>query len=179
MCSLRPASPIFSTSLPSINECTSSAVESSKNRGSLAPIIQHFFKPAYYRVALFGREDAGAPSAIAYSMLALTSATKSRRSKRNELLNSVNVSFASSVNLPPPSCPDLLIPSAFLATLREELFSPESAKFAKNQMNKKINKIVLAYSGGLDTSAMLLWLKGNLRLRGRVLLRRRRPGAMS
>ncbi len=26
-------------------------------------------------------------------------------------------------------------------------------------MNKKINKIVLAYSGGLDTSAMLLWLK--------------------
>src|ERR687897_2247482 len=26
-------------------------------------------------------------------------------------------------------------------------------------MNKSINKIVLAYSGGLDTSAMLLWLK--------------------
>jgi len=26
-------------------------------------------------------------------------------------------------------------------------------------MDKKINKIVLAYSGGLDTSAMLLWLK--------------------
>src|SRR6187401_3286288 len=26
-------------------------------------------------------------------------------------------------------------------------------------MTKKINKIVLAYSGGLDTSAMLLWLK--------------------
>src|SRR6476619_4725773 len=26
-------------------------------------------------------------------------------------------------------------------------------------MNKKINKVVLAYSGGLDTSAMLLWLK--------------------
>src|SRR6476661_8433365 len=26
-------------------------------------------------------------------------------------------------------------------------------------MSKKINKIVLAYSGGLDTSAMLLWLK--------------------
>jgi argininosuccinate synthase len=26
-------------------------------------------------------------------------------------------------------------------------------------MNKKINKIVLAYSGGLDTSAMLLWIK--------------------
>ncbi|MEO6333447.1 MAG: argininosuccinate synthase domain-containing protein, partial [Pyrinomonadaceae bacterium] len=24
---------------------------------------------------------------------------------------------------------------------------------------KKINKVVLAYSGGLDTSAMLLWLK--------------------
>jgi argininosuccinate synthase len=26
-------------------------------------------------------------------------------------------------------------------------------------MTQKINKIVLAYSGGLDTSAMLLWLK--------------------
>ena len=26
-------------------------------------------------------------------------------------------------------------------------------------MNKKINKVVLAYSGGLDTSAMLLWIK--------------------
>ena len=26
-------------------------------------------------------------------------------------------------------------------------------------MKKNINKIVLAYSGGLDTSAMLLWLK--------------------
>ncbi|HEX8738416.1 MAG TPA: argininosuccinate synthase, partial [Pyrinomonadaceae bacterium] len=29
----------------------------------------------------------------------------------------------------------------------------------KSKMEKKINKIVLAYSGGLDTSAMLLWLK--------------------
>jgi len=28
-----------------------------------------------------------------------------------------------------------------------------------NNMKKKINKVVLAYSGGLDTSAMLLWLK--------------------
>jgi argininosuccinate synthase len=28
-------------------------------------------------------------------------------------------------------------------------------------MEKKINKVVLAYSGGLDTSAMLLWLKEN------------------
>src|SRR5437879_11189671 len=26
-------------------------------------------------------------------------------------------------------------------------------------MSKKINKVVLAYSGGLDTSAMLLWIK--------------------
>jgi argininosuccinate synthase len=26
-------------------------------------------------------------------------------------------------------------------------------------MEKKVNKVVLAYSGGLDTSAMLLWLK--------------------
>ena len=26
-------------------------------------------------------------------------------------------------------------------------------------MTKKINKVILAYSGGLDTSAMLLWLK--------------------
>jgi argininosuccinate synthase len=30
-------------------------------------------------------------------------------------------------------------------------------------MEKKINKIVLAYSGGLDTSAMLLWLKETYR----------------
>ncbi len=29
----------------------------------------------------------------------------------------------------------------------------------KTYMEKKINKVVLAYSGGLDTSAMLLWLK--------------------
>jgi len=28
-------------------------------------------------------------------------------------------------------------------------------------MEKKINKVVLAYSGGLDTSAMLLWIKEN------------------
>ena len=28
-------------------------------------------------------------------------------------------------------------------------------------MKKKINKVVLAYSGGLDTSAMLLWIKEN------------------
>ncbi len=27
------------------------------------------------------------------------------------------------------------------------------------KMEKKINKVVLAYSGGLDTSAMLLWIK--------------------
>ena len=26
-------------------------------------------------------------------------------------------------------------------------------------MEKKINKVILAYSGGLDTSAMLLWIK--------------------
>ncbi len=29
----------------------------------------------------------------------------------------------------------------------------------KTKMEKKINKVVLAYSGGLDTSAMLLWIK--------------------
>ena len=28
-------------------------------------------------------------------------------------------------------------------------------------MSQKINKIVLAYSGGLDTSVMLRWLKEN------------------
>ncbi|MEK7377162.1 MAG: argininosuccinate synthase domain-containing protein, partial [Candidatus Margulisiibacteriota bacterium] len=28
-------------------------------------------------------------------------------------------------------------------------------------MNKKINKVVLAYSGGLDTSIMIKWLKDN------------------
>lgn len=34
-----------------------------------------------------------------------------------------------------------------------------NSKDLKLKMEKKINKIVLAYSGGLDTSAMLLWLK--------------------
>ena len=28
-------------------------------------------------------------------------------------------------------------------------------------MDKKINKVVLAYSGGLDTSVILRWLKDN------------------
>ena len=27
---------------------------------------------------------------------------------------------------------------------------------------KKFNKVVLAYSGGLDTSIIISWLKGNL-----------------
>src|SRR5207302_556981 len=31
--------------------------------------------------------------------------------------------------------------------------------FGYAKMSKKINKVVLAYSGGLDTSAMLLWIK--------------------
>src|SRR5258705_8512305 len=34
-----------------------------------------------------------------------------------------------------------------------------SLYFWQRQEMKKINKIILAYSGGLDTSAMLLWLK--------------------
>ena len=37
-------------------------------------------------------------------------------------------------------------------------------------------KVVLAYSGGLDTSIILKWLQTDLRLRGRHLHRRSRPG---
>ena len=37
-------------------------------------------------------------------------------------------------------------------------------------------KVVLAYSGGLDTSIILKWLQADLRLRGRHLHRRPRPG---
>ena len=33
-------------------------------------------------------------------------------------------------------------------------------------MAKKYNKIVLAYSGGLDTSVLIPWLKENYGLRG-------------
>ena len=43
-------------------------------------------------------------------------------------------------------------------------------------MSDPIKKIVLAYSGGLDTSVILRWLIENLRLRGRRLLRRPRAG---
>ena len=43
-------------------------------------------------------------------------------------------------------------------------------------MHKDINKIVLAYSGGLDTSVILQWLKEQYGVRGDRLLRRRRPG---
>ena len=35
----------------------------------------------------------------------------------------------------------------------------QKSNFRTFVMEKKINKVVLAYSGGLDTSAMLLWLK--------------------
>ena len=37
--------------------------------------------------------------------------------------------------------------------------------------DKSVNKVVLAYSGGLDTSVILRWIKGKLRLRGRHLHR--------
>ena len=43
-------------------------------------------------------------------------------------------------------------------------------------IEKKIKKIVLAYSGGLDTSVMLRWIKEQLRVRSRLLLRGRGPG---
>ena len=43
-------------------------------------------------------------------------------------------------------------------------------------MGKKARKIVLAYSGGLDTSVILRWLHRDVRVRGRRLLRRPRPG---
>src|SRR4051812_31131695 len=36
---------------------------------------------------------------------------------------------------------------------------PTQTYFCVDSAMKKINKVVLAYSGGLDTSAMLLWLK--------------------
>ena len=39
-----------------------------------------------------------------------------------------------------------------------------------------IKKVVLAYSGGLDTSVILKWLQDDLWLRGRDLHRRSRPG---
>ena len=39
-----------------------------------------------------------------------------------------------------------------------------------------VKKVVLAYSGGLDTSIILKWLQDDLRLRGRDLHRRPRPG---
>ena len=37
-------------------------------------------------------------------------------------------------------------------------------------------KVVLAYSGGLDTTAIIPWLKETFRLRCRLLLRRLRTG---
>ena len=39
-----------------------------------------------------------------------------------------------------------------------------------------VKKVVLAYSGGLDTSVILKWLQDTVRLRGRYLHRRHRPG---
>ena len=41
---------------------------------------------------------------------------------------------------------------------------------------KNVKKVVLAYSGGLDTSVILKWLDRELRLRGDRLLRRPRAG---
>ena len=43
-------------------------------------------------------------------------------------------------------------------------------------MPTDIKKVVLAYSGGLDTSIILKWLQDDLWLRGRDLHRRSRPG---
>jgi argininosuccinate synthase len=40
----------------------------------------------------------------------------------------------------------------------------------------QIKKVVLAYSGGLDTSIILRWLQEHLRLRSRDLHRRHRSG---
>ena len=47
-----------------------------------------------------------------------------------------------------------------------------AAKSAKG----KVKKVVLAYSGGLDTSIILKWLQNDLRRRGRHLHGRPRPG---
>ncbi len=41
----------------------------------------------------------------------------------------------------------------------ELLLTAYRSPLTKKTMEKKINKVVLAYSGGLDTSAMLLWIK--------------------
>ena len=47
---------------------------------------------------------------------------------------------------------------------------------ASKQGTDDVNKVVLAYSGGLDTSIILQVAAGDLRLRGRHLHRRSRPG---
>ena len=39
-----------------------------------------------------------------------------------------------------------------------------------------VKKCVLAYSGGLDTSIIVPWLKQQLQVRGHLLLRQPRPG---
>ena len=44
-------------------------------------------------------------------------------------------------------------------------------------MSKQIKKVVLAYSGGLDTSVILRWITGGVRRRGHRLHRRRRARA--
>ncbi len=40
----------------------------------------------------------------------------------------------------------------------------------------QVKKCVLAYSGGLDTSVIVPWLKNNYGLRGHLLLRQPGPG---
>src|SRR5205085_1221705 len=83
-------------------------------------------------------------------------------------LNSRKTSFGSSVNRPPQSLAFFVfdIPLLFSAFRVKISFLRKATKYAKNRegfarssMNKDIKKVVLAYSGGLDTSAMLLWLK--------------------
>ena len=51
---------------------------------------------------------------------------------------------------------------------------PKELRMSKS--SRSVKKVVLAYSGGLDTSIILKWLQEELRLRGRDLHRRPRPG---
>ena len=55
--------------------------------------------------------------------------------------------------------------------------SPALVDNAQGDANTRdVKKVVLAYSGGLDTSIILKWLQTTYRLRGRHLHRRPRPG---
>ena len=68
----------------------------------------------------------------------------------------------------PPPCPPITPP-----TLAD---APPSRRQRRSCPTRAVKKVVLAYSGGLDTSIILNWLQTDLWLRGRDLHRRSRPG---